>query len=110
MIRLAAAALAAMLATGAAAQDGLTGQQVLTRCTSAEAADVNWCVGFIYGVGLVISDETTDKRYRACIPADLTAEIGRLAVVKRIEDNPALLPLPGHQAVWYVLLKEFGCP
>lgn len=107
---IASAGLMLALAPGASAQDaGLTGGQVLSRCQSTEAAEVSWCVGFAFGVAQVIGDASTDKQYRACYPADFTAEVARLVVVRGLEAEPKLQDLSGSHAVWYVLRKSFPC-
>ena len=106
------ALMAAVLGAGAtrAQEGGLTGARLLERCRSSEPADLSWCVGFIHGVSGVIADPSTDARYRACFPPDLTSDIGRLVVVRGLEANDVLLDLPGTHAVWYALRKEFACP
>jgi Rap1a immunity proteins len=95
----------------AAAQDGpVTGAQVLERCTSTEIPTVNWCMGFILGVGGVVSDSTMDAKYRICVPADATSDAGRQAVVEQLTENQALHDISGTHAVWYALTKAFACP
>jgi hypothetical protein len=98
-------------ATPISAQDAaLTGAQVLERCTSADSADSNWCVGYVYGIGTVVSDVTIDRRYRTCFPAEVTSDIARLAVIQTLRTNEALHAIPGTHAVWYALVKAFACP
>jgi hypothetical protein len=97
------------LTLSARAQDALTGAAVLERCTSAEASNVNWCVGFVYGVGAVVADGSIEGRLRACPPPDFTAETARLLVVSTLEKTDALRDLPGAYAVWYAFRKEFPC-
>jgi hypothetical protein len=105
------AALALLCATPAMAQDGpLTGAQVLERCTSTEIPTMNWCMGFILGVGGVVSDSAIDPKYRICLPPDATSDAGRQAVVAQLTENQALHDVSGTHAVWYALTKAFACP
>jgi hypothetical protein len=92
------------------AQDvGVTGAQVLERCTSRELPTVNWCMGFILGVGGVASDSIIDPKYRVCFPPDATSDSGREAVVDQLTATPALHDISGTHAVWYALTKAFAC-
>jgi hypothetical protein len=104
------AALCLLCSVPAQAQDSsVTGAQVLERCTSREIPTVNWCMGFILGVGGVASDTIIDPKYRVCFPADATSDSGREAVVDQLTSNPALQDVSGTHAVWYALTKAFAC-
>lgn len=108
-------ALALLTVLGAAplsAQEGasVTGTQVLERCTATEIPTVNWCMGFILGVGTVAADPVIDARYRICLPPDTNSDAARQAVVEQIGANDMLRDLSGTHAVWYALKKAFGCP
>jgi hypothetical protein len=105
------AALAPLLATGTHAQEQpLTGAQVLERCTATDLSTLNWCMGFILGVGGVASDSTIDAKYRVCLPPGATSDVGREAVVAQIKANAALQDVSAAHAVWYALTKTFACP
>jgi len=88
----------------------VTGTQVLERCTATEIPTVNWCMGFILGVGTVVADPVIDAKYRICLPPGTNSDAARQAVVEQIGANDALRDLSGTHAVWYALKKAFGCP
>ena len=99
-----------LLAAPAAAQDsGLTGAQVLTRCQASDANETAWCVGFTFGIAMVIADPTIDTKYRACFPQEFNSEAARLVVVRALETQPQLQSLSGAHAAWYALNKAFPC-
>jgi hypothetical protein len=106
------AVLPLLCAAPASAQEtaSVTGAQVLERCTATEIPTVNWCMGFILGVGTVVSDPVIEAKYRICLPPDTDSNAAREAVVEQIGANDMLRDLSGTHAVWYALKKVFGCP
>ena len=106
------ALLAVLDAAPALAQESasVTGAQVLERCTATEIPTVNWCMGFILGVGTVAADPIIDAKYRICLPPDTDSDQARQAVVEQIGANDMLRDLSGTHAVWYALTKSFACP
>jgi hypothetical protein len=104
-----AAACLAWSGSVAAQGSSVTGATLVERCQSSEPTNNSWCVGFITGIGAVVSDPTIEAKYRVCFPAELTSDIGRLVVLRHVEQTAALLDVSGHHAVWYALRKEFAC-
>ncbi len=100
------------LGAAASAQEpaSVTGAQVLERCTATEIPTVNWCMGFILGVGTVVSDSIIDPKYRICLPPDTDSNAARETIVEQIAANDALRDISGTHAVWYALRKTFACP
>ncbi len=104
--------LSVLCAAPAPAQEGasVSGALVLERCTATEIPTVNWCMGFILGVGTVAADPVIETKYRICLPPDTDSDAARQAVVEQIGGNDMLRDLSGTHAVWYALKKTFGCP
>jgi hypothetical protein len=118
MVRSAAilAVLALLVGGGAArAEDFMTGNYWLGRCSDESELAKAQCVAFLMGVDqynemLNLFEHTQKNQLRYCPPAGVTVGQMRAIAVKHLRDNPASLHLPFVMLATEAFIQAFPCP
>ena len=102
------AALVAVVATAASAQDSkvsLTGEEFLSACSKADPEWIGFCHGYVQAVvdGVLVPGE------KLCFPSGLTRASIVGVVVKSLTATPELRQLNAASVVYGVLSKTYPC-
>lgn len=118
-------ALALMLGCIFPALAGVTGQELLNRCTASEnsldgkeklsggeALDAMWCMGYMSGLldGFSVSDYKVGNAKVMCVPDEGVTRTQAMRIVNQwFREHPEALPKSGRRGALLALANAYPC-
>ena len=96
-----------LLASSAARADVQQGLHIFSAC---RGVNVHFCQGYITAIADEMSGGLEFRKYRACIPKDVSLGQMRQGVTKWLGDHPEYHHDPGAGLVAEALARAFPCP
>ena len=89
----------------------MSGNKLLSLCSSDEAFNIMACYGFIMGVddSEAVVSEWNDLAPRSCLPKNVQMEQLKLVVIKHLQSNPEYLHLGAASLVLNSISRAFPC-
>jgi hypothetical protein len=89
-----------------------TGNDLLRTCESTSLVDASFCLGFIHGVDVVMSDvgEMLQTPVKTCRPDGVTLGQQRDIVLKSLKDRPQQRHWEAWTLIHNAMMDAFPCP